>query len=79
MGRLCLVALLALALISSVRSAKNILWFVVDDSGFYDFESQDPNMHTPNIRKLREDGLFLNHSYVLPMCTPTRAAFLTGR
>ena len=79
MGRLCLMALLTLALMSSVRGAKHIVWFLADDAGYYDFESNEPNMKTPNIRKLREDGLFLNQSYVLPMCTPTRAAFLTGR
>ena len=34
---------------------------------------------TPNIDKLAKNGIILNNYYVLPSCTPTRSAFMTGR
>lgn len=57
----------------------NIVFIMVDDAGWRDFGSHDDLMRTPNITKLKEEGLFLNQSYTLPMCLPARAAALTGR
>ena len=34
---------------------------------------------TPNIDKLANDGIILNNYYVLPLCTPSRSAIMTGR
>ncbi|KAL8600312.1 hypothetical protein ACOMHN_060930 [Nucella lapillus] len=49
----------------------NIIFIAADDAGYADFQSNDPLMATPNVRALREDGVFLNQSYVLPMCAPS--------
>jgi arylsulfatase A-like enzyme len=36
--------------------------------------------HTPNIEKLKQDGLFFSNTYaVSPLCAPSRAALYTGR
>ena len=36
--------------------------------------------HTPNLDKLRQDGVFFSNAYaVSPLCSPSRAAFFTGR
>ncbi|KAH9363634.1 hypothetical protein HPB48_004155 [Haemaphysalis longicornis] len=33
---------------------------------------------TPNLDALAANGRLLNHYYTLPVCTPSRAAFMTG-
>lgn len=38
-----------------------------------------PQILTPNMDKLALDGVILFNYYVLPICTPTRSALLTGR
>ncbi|KAK7096495.1 arylsulfatase J-like [Littorina saxatilis] len=74
------LTLLALCCAGLTSAGKpNIIFILLDDAGWYDFQSHDPLMATPNIDRLRQEGLFLNQSYVLPMCAPTRSAILTGR
>ena len=34
---------------------------------------------TPNIDRLAKEGIILNNYYVQPICTPSRAAIMTGR
>lgn len=57
----------------------NIIIFLADDVGWADLQRHDPQMITPNIERLARDGMFLNQSYVLPTCAPTRSALLTSR
>ena len=38
-----------------------------------------PTFRTPNLDKLAQDGARLEQFYAQPMCTPTRAALMTGR
>ena len=38
----------------------------------------NPLARTPNLEKLARDGFILDNAYTLPVCSPSRAAILTG-
>ena len=57
----------------------HIVYIVADDLGWKDVGYHGSDIKTPNIDKLAQDGARLEQFYVQPMCTPTRAALLTGR
>lgn len=58
----------------------NIVIFLTDDQGYGDFSiTGNTNLHTPNIDQMASRGALLTNFYVSPVCSPTRAEFLTGR
>jgi len=57
----------------------NIVYIVADDLGWKDVGFHGSDIRTPNIDRLAREGARLEQFYVQPMCTPTRAALLTGR
>ena len=58
----------------------NIVIFLSDDQGWGDLSvNGNTNLRTPNIDSLARDGVSLDRFYVCPVCSPTRAEFLTGR
>jgi arylsulfatase A-like enzyme len=62
------------------RARPNIVYFLVDDLGYADVGFMgSKDVHTPNIDRLAKDGAVLKSFYVQPVCSPTRAALLTGR
>ena len=58
----------------------NIVHIVADDLGWKDVGFNGcADIKTPNLDSLAADGAKLTQFYVQPMCTPTRAALMTGR
>ncbi|POR51962.1 arylsulfatase B [Bosea psychrotolerans] len=57
----------------------NILYIVADDLGWADVGFHGAEIKTPTIDQLANEGATLDQFYVQPMCTPTRAALMTGR
>jgi arylsulfatase A-like enzyme len=58
----------------------NVLVILTDDQGVGDLSIQgNTNLSTPNVDSLGRDGALFERFYVCPVCSPTRAEFLTGR
>jgi arylsulfatase I/J len=57
----------------------NIIFILADDLGWKDVGYHGSDIKTPNIDKLAETGARLEEFYCQQICTPTRAAFMTGR
>ena len=60
-------------------AAPNILVIVVDDLGWAGVGFHAPVMPTPNLDRLAKEGTELGRFYAYPVCSPTRAALLTGQ
>lgn len=60
------------------QGAPNIVVIVADDLGFSDVGSYGSEIRTPHIDKLAQTGLRYNNFTATAMCSPTRAALLTG-
>jgi len=57
----------------------NIVYIVADDMGWADAGFHGSDIATPNLDALAKGGAVLEQFYTQPMCTPTRAALMTGR
>ena len=57
----------------------NVVVVLVDDLGFSDLGRFGGEIDTPNLDRLCDDSIRLNNFNVTPICSPTRAALLTGQ
>jgi arylsulfatase A-like enzyme len=58
----------------------NVIVFLADDAGWGDYsQSGNKQVSTPNIDSIAQNGVSLERFFVCPVCSPTRAEFLTGR
>lgn len=62
----------------------NFLFFAPDDFGreylsIYNRLPAELQVYTPNIQKLVQSGVTFTRAYSQPLCSPSRAAWLTGR
>jgi arylsulfatase A-like enzyme len=77
-----LVSFLAIAAAEALAADSprpNIVVFIADDFGWADAPWHGSPYHMPNLAALAGQSLRLEAHYVHPMCSPTRAAFMTGR
>jgi arylsulfatase A-like enzyme len=59
--------------------APNILIILLDDVGFGLADTFGGEIHTPNLSRLANQGVSYNTFHTTSICSPTRAALLTGR
>lgn len=84
-SRQLILPILLLSLCSQVCAAEspvrpNVVVILSDDQGWGDLSiNGNTNLSTPNIDSLAKDGARFDRFYVCPVCSPTRAEFLTGR
>ncbi|MFO0910136.1 MAG: arylsulfatase [Isosphaeraceae bacterium] len=61
------------------KNAPNVLLVLVDDAGFGNPSTFGGPCQTPSLSMLAEGGLKYNRFHVTALCSPTRAALLSGR
>lgn len=59
----------------------NIVFILSDDHGYGDlsFYQQDPAVQTPNLDRIRQQGMLFEQGFVsAPICSPSRASLMVG-
>jgi arylsulfatase A-like enzyme len=75
-----LILFIAASQIQAALPKPNILVILTDDQGWGDLGMNgNSDLSTPHIDSLARDGVSFDRFYVSPVCSPTRAEFLTGR
>ncbi len=80
LAAICLGFCLTLSATSCWGKRPNVIVVLTDDQGWGDLSwNGNPNLSTPHIDSIARDGARLDRFFVCPVCSPTRAEFLTGR
>jgi arylsulfatase A-like enzyme len=74
-----LATMLQLLHAEAASAPPNILYIIADDLGWKDVGFHGSDIKTPTLDALAAKGTKLDQFYAEPMCTPTRAALMTGR
>jgi len=61
------------------EGAPNVLIVLIDDAGFGGPDTFGGGISTPNLTRVQQMGVTYNRFHVTAVCSPTRAALLTGR
>ena len=61
------------------EGAPNVLFLVLDDTGFGQLGCYGSPIETPNLNSLAANGLLYNNMHTTALCSPTRTCILTGR
>ena len=83
MNRFKVILFSLFVVINAVNAAPrrpNVIVVMTDDQGYGDLGCNGNTViQTPNIDKLRDQGVQLDNFHVDPTCAPTRSAWMTGR
>jgi arylsulfatase A-like enzyme len=80
MFRIAVVSLGWIALAVHAAGKPNVVVILADDQGWGDLNlNGNTNLRTPHVDSLARDGAQFERFFVQPVCSPTRAEFLTGR
>ena len=61
------------------EGAPNVLFIILDDTGYGQLGCYGSPIETPNIDALAKNGLIYNNMHTTALCSPTRSCVLTGR
>ncbi len=64
---------------AAIAAQPNVVVLLADDLGWADVGYHGGPIETPSIDRLAREGIRLNRFYSAPICSPTRAALMTGR
>lgn len=84
MGRRTFAAAAAASLIPTIAGGEqrlpNIVCILADDLGYGDLGCYGSRIRTPNLDRMASEGARFRHFYAAsPVCSPSRAALMTGR
>jgi arylsulfatase len=65
--------------IKAPANAPNVVLILLDDSGFGQYSAFGGGIPSPTLDKLAAEGLKYNRFHTTALCSPTRAALITGR
>jgi len=65
--------------VKAPASAPNVLIVLIDDMGFGQSSAFGGPIQMPTVERLANNGLRYNHFHTTALCSPTRAALLSGR
>jgi arylsulfatase A-like enzyme len=65
--------------VAAPKGAPNVVLIMLDDTGFGQYGTFGGGIPSPTIQKLADEGLRYNRFHTTSVCSPTRAALLTGR
>lgn len=65
--------------VKAPAQAPNVLLIMIDDMGFGMSSAFGGPIHMPTVERLANEGLRYNHFHTTALCSPTRAALLSGR
>ncbi|MEJ8822626.1 arylsulfatase [Variovorax humicola] len=65
--------------VQAPQGAPNVVEILIDDAGFGQFSTFGGGVPSPTMDKLAAEGLRYNRFHTTALCSPTRAALLTGR
>ena len=77
-----LIALLLtpLTVLHAAEAKPNIVLILADDLGWSDLGCYAADLHeTPHLDRLAQQGVRFTDAYAMSVCTPSRAAVLTGK
>ncbi|MDQ1257146.1 MAG: hypothetical protein QG656_1748 [Candidatus Hydrogenedentes bacterium] len=85
--RVAALSMGGMAMVGETRAAEapaarrpNVVLMLTDDQGYGDLACHgNPHIKTPNMDRLRAEGVRFEYFYVSPVCSPTRANLMTGR
>jgi len=60
-------------------AAANVLYIVLDDTGYGQLGCYGAPIHTPNLDRLARGGLLYTNQHTTALCSPSRSCMLTGR
>jgi arylsulfatase A-like enzyme len=61
------------------KGAPNVLFIVLDDTGFGQLGCYGSPIETPNLDALAANGLLFNNMHTTALCSPSRSCIVTGR
>jgi arylsulfatase A-like enzyme len=61
------------------KGAPNIILILLDDVGFGQFSVTGGGVPSPTLERIAKDGILYNRFHTTSLCSPTRAALITGR